>query len=41
VAANFVLHVNDLMNGKASLARVPGGLPSFVAHPAEASAVGD
>jgi predicted nucleotide-binding protein (sugar kinase/HSP70/actin superfamily) len=24
VAANFVLHVNDLMNGKARLARVPG-----------------
>jgi hypothetical protein len=23
VAANFVLHVNDLMNGKARLARVP------------------
>ena len=25
VAANFVLHVNDLMNGKARLARVPEG----------------
>ena len=23
MAANFVLHVNDLMNGKASLSRVP------------------
>jgi hypothetical protein len=25
VAANFALHVNDLMNGKAQLARVPEG----------------
>jgi predicted nucleotide-binding protein (sugar kinase/HSP70/actin superfamily) len=40
VAANFALHVNDLMNGKARLARVPGGMPSFT-HAAPVVASGD
>jgi hypothetical protein len=40
VAANFALHVNDLMNGKARLARVPGGMPSFT-HVAPVVASGD
>jgi hypothetical protein len=29
VAANFVLHVNDLMNGKSRLASVPAGPPAL------------
>jgi hypothetical protein len=40
VAANFVLHVNDLMNGKARLARVPGGMAALT-HAAPAVASGD